>query len=109
MNKMTQAELQNIEHATHILQEHQRVVEDVVNQTEAMLNTYGPILRTYVDGIVGVQKVFGEAVVNIVRSTRELKLITGGTQNIHDFCSAVIKLDGLLTPELIEKLKGVIQ
>lgn len=106
---MTQAELQNIEHATKILQEHQEVVQTVVNETEALLNNYGPIMRAYVDSITRLQKDYTDAVVEIIRSTRELKVVISNTQNLHNFMDAISKLEALLTPELVEKLKGLVK
>jgi len=108
MKQLTQAELQNIEHATKILNAHEETVERVVNKTEDLLNTYGPIMRTYVDGISEIQQIFTGVVVNIIRSSDELKIITNNTQRIHDFVSAVIKLDAILTPSLVEKLSKLV-
>lgn len=100
-------ELQHIEHANKILEAHEELVKKVTNETEQMLNTYLPIVRGYVTTLFGIQKDFGEVVSNIVKSSREVSLVTSNTNNIENFCAAIIKLDALLTPEMIEKLNKI--
>lgn len=104
---MTQDELQHIEHGTKILQEHQDVIRGVINETETMLNTYVPILSGYIESIARLRMDFGKEVQHIVQSTREIKVITGGTQQILEFCSAVENLNKILTPDLIEKIRRI--
>lgn len=109
MNKiMSQAELQHIEHCNKILREHQELVAFVVNETEGILNTYLPILTTYIDNVIRVRSKFGEEVKHIINSSRELKHITSGAQELISFMTAIEKLDKMLTPELVNKLKGLV-
>lgn len=102
--QLTQAELQHIEHCNKVLQEHQELVTTVVNETEGLLNNYVPILSTYVKSIAGIRQMLGEEVAHVIQSTRQLSIVTKNTQEIHDFVQAVMKLDAILTPSLIDKL-----
>jgi len=104
---LTHEELQNIEHANKILEAHLELVKMVVNESEAMLNNYIPIMKTYVHAIIDIRKMFSDEVIHIGQSTRELKLVTANTQNVTDFCSAIVKLDALLTPSPIDKLNRI--
>jgi len=101
---ITHDELQFIEHANKILNEHAELVKYVINETEGMLNTYVPVLKTYIKAIVNIRTEFSQEVIHIAQSLRELKSITGQTQELINFSSALIKLNEILTPELIEKL-----
>lgn len=110
MNKiLSHDELQHIEHANKALKEHLELVNLVVNESEALFNNYLPILQTYINGIAQVSKLFGEEVKQIYNSSRELRVATGGVQDVMNFISAVQKLDALLTPELIGKLRNVVK
>lgn len=106
--RQAEQELQRIEHATKILQDHLDTVRLVVNETEGMLNTYVPILRTYVEAISELRHTFGEEVMHFAKSTRELKLVVGNTQQLGDFIRAVQLLHQTLTPELTEKLRRLV-
>jgi len=108
LNKpMTQAELQHIEHCNKILQEHAETVKVVINETEALLNNYVPILSTYVESIAKIRNMFGEEVSNIIKSTRQLGIVTSNVQEVQHFIHAVTKLNELLTPELVVKLQKI--
>lgn len=109
MNKtiLTEDELQHIEHCNKILREHSKLVEDTVNNTQELLNLYLPALSAYVSGISKVQVELGKEVVNLIQSTRQIKIVVSNTQEITNFISAVVKLNDILTPELIEKLKKI--
>lgn len=107
--QLSQAELQHIEHCNKVLEEHDALVKSVVNETEALLNNYVPILSAYVQSIAAIRVTFAEEVKHMLQSTRELKLTTGSTQEIHNFVSAVMKLDQALTPELIEKIHRLVK
>jgi hypothetical protein len=100
-------ELQHIEHSNKILFEHQEIVNKIVNETESMLNTYVPILKAYVESISTIRVALGQEVMHIIQSTREIGIVTKNTQDIMNFCQALNKLDALLTPELITKLKKI--
>lgn len=105
MNKyMTEAELQHIEHCNKILREHEEVISKVINSTETMLNTYIPILQGYVSAVADIQKHFGQVSVDIIRSTRELKVITSGSQELHNYTIAAEKLNNTLSDELVQKI-----
>jgi hypothetical protein len=107
MKQMTQAELQWIEHCNKVLGEHSEVVTKVLNDTEAMLNNYVPIMSAYVQAIDEVRHKFGMCVADIIKSSRQLQIITGSAQDVINFTVAVQKLDTILTPELIEKLQRI--
>lgn len=102
---ITHEELQRIEHANKVLEEHLELVTKVVNETEGMLNNYVPILSAYVHSVIEVQKSYTESVAGIIRSTRELGIITGKTPDVLAFIGAIRKLDEILTPELVEKFR----
>lgn len=106
---MSQAELQHIEHCNKVLLDHLELVQRVTNETEGLLNTYLPILTTYVNSIIEVRQLFGKEVAHIVQSTRELSLVTNNTQPLINFIQATAKLNEALTPELTDKLKRVLQ
>jgi prophage DNA circulation protein len=108
-NKTNHEQLQEIEHINKVLIEHEELVTRVVNGTEDILNNYIPILHTYVNAMTEIRKSLGNEVVNIIKSTRELKVVTTNTQNIIDFTTAVSKLNSILTPELVDKLNKVIK
>lgn len=104
----TQADLQNLEHANKILAEHLELVQQVVNQSEGLLDNYVPILQTYILSVGQLQNDFGKVVAEILKSTRELTILTGNTHRVIEFTQAIVRLNDILTPELVKKLKGVI-
>jgi hypothetical protein len=106
--RLSHDELQKIEHGTKILQEHLAATQVVVNETEALLDTYVPLLRQYLTDITAVRAALGSEVVNILRSVGDLKALTGKTQEIIQFCQAVERLDALLTPERAERLRRIL-
>lgn len=108
MNKpLSEDELQRIEHLNKMLLEHQEIVNKVVNETEQLLNNYVPIISTYVQSIGKVAHLFGEHVTNIIKSSRQLGIVTGTVQDVSNFIASAEKLDKILTPELIEKLRKI--
>lgn len=108
MNKMlAQSELQDIEFANKVLLEHQQLIKTVLNESEEMLNTYIPIAKAYIHSIATIQEHLGSQVSNIIKSTRELGVVTKNTQNIINFCQSVEILNKTLTPDLIEKLRRI--
>jgi len=104
---LSQNELQHIEHCNKILKEHEETVKSVINETESLLNTYVPILSSYVQAIAKIRNIFGEEVSNIIKSSRQLGIITGSVQDVQHFIHAVTKLNELLTPELVKKLQKI--
>lgn len=106
---MSQAELQHLEHCNKALEAHLEIVTAVVNESEKLLNNYLPIVQEYVSVIGAVTHSFAEHVANIYSSSREMKVATGGAQELINFMATVDKLDKMLTPELLEKLRKVSQ
>lgn len=104
---LSHEELQHIEHCNIVLKEHLEIVRAVVNESESLLHTYLPILNEYVRSVGKVTQEFGENVSNIYRSSRELKVSVGSTPEVINFIATVQKLDALLTPELIVKLRRI--
>ena len=104
---LSEAELQRLEHINKMLLEHQEIVNKIVNDTEQLLNNYVPIISAYVQAIGEVTHTFGEHVTNIIKSSRQLGIVTGTVQDVSSFISAAEKLDKILTPELIEKLRKI--
>jgi hypothetical protein len=104
---MTHEELQHIEHCNKILKDHLECIKVVVEQSELALNNYIPVLRTYVNAITEIRTAFGNEVTHIFQSTRQLGLVTKNSQDIHNFVQAVMQLDKILTPSLVEKLNAI--
>ena len=102
---LSQAQLQHIEHCNKVLEAHRELVTMVVNETEAVLNTYLPILGTYINGIVALRTELGNEVRHILNSSKELRHAAGSVNELIQFMSAIEKLDKLLTPELVEKIR----
>jgi vacuolar-type H+-ATPase subunit D/Vma8 len=102
---LTQAELQHIEHVNKVLNDHLELVNAVTSLTEEKIATLITAYRGYVRELATIQKEMGEVVQNIYRSGREIGHATGKTNEIMAFYDQVNKLDKLLTPELMEKLK----
>ena|SRR5215204_1715729 len=111
MNKdyLSQGELQHIEHCNKVLKDHLALVQAITNESEKLLNTFLPIVGDYVNQVGAVTHQMGLHVKNIYASSRELKQAVGGTQDLISFMDAVMKVDKLLTPELLEKLRKVSQ
>lgn len=107
-NYMSQEELQHIEHCNKALLQHKEIVALVINETESLLNNYLPILSTYVNSVVKIRTLFGEEVSHVMSSTRQLKMVTNSTQEVINFADAVIKLNAILTPSLVEKLNRLL-
>lgn len=107
MNKtfLTEEELQHIEHCNKVLKEHAELVRLTIESTTELFNNYVPTLNGYVKAVATVKHEFGEQVTSIIQSSRQLKIATGNVQEIISFMSAVIKLNEILTPELVEKLR----
>lgn len=101
---MTQAELQQIEHANKVLREHLALRQTVKEETEQMIEAFIPSLQGYVETITDIRKLFGEEVRHILQSARELKTVSGHTQELVNFISQVHRLNEALTPDLVEKL-----
>lgn len=102
---MTEDDLQFLEHCNKMLREHLELVQLVTNESEGLFSIYLPILQKYVSGITELRKGIGQEVVHIVQSSRELKVVTSGSQEIHNFVAAVLKLKEALTPEMIENMR----
>jgi hypothetical protein len=102
---LTQAELQHIEHVNKVLNDHLELVNAVTSLTEEKIANLITAYRGYVRELATIQKEMGEVVQNIYRSSREIGHATGKTTEIMSFYDQVGKLDKLLTPELMEKLK----
>lgn len=101
---LTHEELQYIEHANKVLENHKKLVSEIINETENLLNDYIPIMSTYVNAIKDIQMEFGVAVKNIVYSAREVKIITSGSQEIQQFITAVSKLEQVMNNEFTKKV-----
>ena len=106
--QITQAELQHIEYTNKILNEHLELVERVTERTQKLLNDYLPILQNYMQGVVAVRNEMGKEVNHIVQSTRQISIVTSNTQKLMDFTTAVVKLEAVLTPSLIDKLERLV-
>lgn len=108
MNKiLTEAELQHIEHCNKVLREHKELVELTVNETERLFDNYLPVLTEYINHVVEVRTKFGNEVSHIIQSSRSLGIVTGKVADVINFCSAIEKLDKLLTNDLVEKLRRI--
>lgn len=101
---LSHTELQHIEHINKVLENHEELVKRVVNETEALLNNYVPVLSTYIQSMQQMQTAFGEVVSNIIKSSRQLSIVTGSVNDVMLFVGQVQKLNEVLTPELVEKL-----
>jgi len=106
---MSHDELQHIEHATKILEQHFDALAIVEKESLAMMGEYLPKLRGYLDVVAKLRQGFSDEVTHMIKSCRELGLITKNTQNLHDFIASVQKLDEVLTPELVDKLSKVLK
>lgn len=104
---LTQAQLQHIEHCNKVLNEHLELVQAVVNASEGLLNTFVPVLSEYCRQVAAVGHEFGTDCNNIYKSSRELKIAVGGVQDIVTFMDQVKRLDAMLSPELLEKLRRI--
>lgn len=85
------------------------IINKVCNESEQMLNTFLPILVTYVKNISEVRISLGKEVVHILQSARELGSVGNSSQQLTNFCQAVVKLHEILTPEIVEQLRKVIK
>lgn len=101
-------ELQHIEHANKILKDHLDLVSATTQLSEERIQNFISAYRQYVVEIKDIATALGKAVENIHNSTREMKVITGSSQQITEYCQAIVKLDQLLDEKLIEKLKRII-
>lgn len=97
-------ELQHIEHANKILKDHQELIKTVTNETEALLNNYIPIIKSYVNAIHDIQTEFSHSVSDVVKSSRELKVITSGANEVLSFVQAVERLKSVLNDEFTQKV-----
>lgn len=61
--------------------------------------------KSFADRLGEVTHQFGEHVTNIIKSSRQLGIVTGTVQDVSNFIASIEKLDKILTPELIEKLR----
>lgn len=105
MNKiLSHDELQKIEHTNKVLKDHLELVQVCTKDSDRMIGDYTANIRGYINILVEIRTQLGNEVKHVINSTRELGIVISNTQNIHNFCSAIGKLDKLLTPELIEKL-----
>ena len=106
---MTQDELQHIEHDNKVLREHLELRNQVREETEKMMDVFLPALQEYINTIADIRKIFGEEVAHILKSSRELKIVTGNSQDIINFISSVHKLNEALTPELVDRLQKILK
>ena len=104
---MSHDELQHIEHCNRVLQDHLDLIKLVTNESNGLLENYLPIMQNYARGIHEAGRTFTEGVADIYKSSRELKIATGGTQDVIAFMSTVQKLNEMLTPELLAKLRSI--
>lgn len=106
---LTHAQLQHIEYCNKVLNEHLELVNAVVNASEGLLNTFVPVLSEYTRQIAAIGHQFGTDCNNIYKSSRELKIATGGVTDLITFMDTIRKVDALLTPELLEKLSRLVK
>lgn len=102
--ELTHDELQHIEHCNKIMRDHLELVQKVTGEVQKTFDLYLPHLQDYVGTLRAIQFEFGRIVVDIIRSSRELKLITSGSQELHNYGQAATKLNQALSDELVQKI-----
>lgn len=101
---LTQTELQHIEHCNKILKEHLDLIRMTTEESKKLFESYNPSLHDYVKVIHGIQIEFARIVMEIVKSGKDLRGITGGSQELANYMHAAIKLNAILDDKLIEKI-----
>jgi len=101
---LTHDELQHIEYCNKILKEHLEIVNQITNETKKAFDTYLSSIQEYVSIITACQVAFGRAAMEILKSARELRTVTAGSMELHNYAQAALKLDEALSNELITKI-----
>lgn len=104
---LTQAELQHIEYCNKVLREHLELIQNITDAGKKIFDVYGSGLNEYIGHIYKVQVDFGRVVLEITKSAKELRGITGGTQELINYTQAATKLNEVLDDKLIQKIVKV--
>ena len=79
------------------------------NEYEAATNNLMPVVKEYLEGLIGLRMSFAREIQDIMRSERELTNISKHTGQLKDFCEQVERLKNLLDNNTVEKLKGILK
>ena len=90
------------------LLENREVLEELTKQVSNAHTQFVPIIKEYLKDIQDIRMTFAREVVDIIRSAAELKGIGKSTEEIIKLREAIDKLDKILTPEITERIKRLI-
>lgn len=102
-------QLQAIEHSNRMIAEHLALMKDLAGQVDTMVDTFIPVMRIYVENIQTIRVGMANEVMEILKSSRELKSLASTNQEIINFYHSVQKLSDVLTPEMVAKLRSVLK
>ena|SRR5215471_21211878 len=100
-------ELQHIEHVNKVLQDHLDIVNSVTKLSEEAIQKFIGNYQQHVSMLRDIANSMGKVAQDIYNSTREIKVVTSGTQEIINYCQAVVRLNEILDDKLIEKLRRI--
>lgn len=102
-------QLQALEYSNRLIAEHLAMMKDLAAQVDTMVDTFIPVMKLYVENIQTIRKTMTHEVMEILKSSREMRDVSKATPEIIDFVAAVQKLMITLTPDVIAKLRTVIK
>ena len=79
------------------------------NEYEIATNNLLPVVKKYLEALIGLRMSFAREIQDILRSERELSQLTKHTAQLKDFCNQVERLKDLLDTNTVEKLKGILK
>ena len=101
---LTHDELQHIEHANKVLREHEEIATRVVVGVKSAMEEYIVTVKLVTMDLVTAQVELIRANAEVVKSIREVKLVTSNINELINYGKAIADLNNVLNSGIIDKV-----